>query len=434
MDVLPMRLIKNFHDLASTPNRKIVLEILEAGLTAIQPQNVVRKKFALHGNMLTISEHQYDLRHFDNVYLLGFGKGSAGISKQIEKILGDKLKKGYVIDTSPEHFTRKIHFTLGTHPLPSEENYEFTKKIIKEYSDLTEKDLVLVVICGGGSAMLVAPTDGVSLEEKISVNKALLKSGANITEMNTVRKHLSAIKGGGLAKILYPATVASLIFSDVPGNDLAFIASGPTVKDKTKIADAQKIIDHYKLAEKLDSTLKKLIETPKEHKYFAKVANILMLSNLSALHAMKNEAQKHGLHARVFSDTFQGKANEVGRELISRTRLGEVLLIGGETTVKVTGNGIGGRNQEVVLASIPLIENEKIVVASIASDGWDNSEHAGALADHTTVTSEMRKNIDPYTYIHNNDSYTYFKKVGGGIETERLPSNVSDLIVILKNK
>ncbi|HRN96475.1 MAG TPA: DUF4147 domain-containing protein [Candidatus Levybacteria bacterium] len=427
-----MRLIKNFHDLASTPNRKIVLEILEAGLAAIQPLIVVRKKFALHGNILTIAEHQYDLRHFDNVYLLGFGKGSAGISKQIENILGDKLKKGYVIDTSPERFTRKINFTLGTHPLPSQENFDFTKKVIKEYSDLTDRDLVLVVICGGGSAMLVAPTEGVSLNEKISVNKALLKSGANITEMNTVRKHLSAIKGGGLAKILYPATVASLIFSDVPGNDLAFIASGPTVRDKTKIADAQKLIDQYKLAEKLESTLKKLIETPKEHKYFAKVRNILMLSNLSALHAMEKEARKHGLKARIFSDTFQGKAKDVGRELISRTRLGEVLLVGGETTVIVTGNGIGGRNQEVVLASIPLIENEKIVVASIASDGWDNSAHAGAIADHKTLDYEMKHDLDPYTYIHNNDSYTYFDKVDDGIKTGRLPSNVSDLIVIMK--
>src|SRR5690606_32255404 len=148
--------------------------------------------------------------------------------------------------------------------------------------------------------------------------------------------------------------------------------------------------DQYKLADKLESTLIKLIETPKEQKYFAKVRNILMLSNLSALHAMEKEAKKHGLQARIFSDTFEGKAKEVGRELISRTRLGEVLLIGGETTVIVTGEGVGGRNQEVVLGSIPLIENEKIVVASIASDGWDNSPHAGALADHTTIDSELK--------------------------------------------
>lgn len=427
-----MKLIQNFHDLDDTPNRKIVLEVLEAGLASIQPQHVMRKKFVVHGNILTISEHQYDLRQFKNVYLLGFGKGAAGISKQIEKTLGDKLKKGYVIDTSPEHFTRKIDFTLGTHPLPSKENFQFTQKVIHELSALGADDLVLVVICGGGSAMLVAPIDDVSLDDKITMNKALLKSGADIIQMNTVRKRLSAVKGGKLAKILYPARVASLIFSDVPGNDLAFIASGPTVKDPTTIADAEKIIKKFHLDEKFGEIIQKFTETPHENKYFTKVDNILMLSNLTALNAMKTEAKKHGINARIFSDTFQGFAAEVGRELIARTRKNEMLLIGGETTVKVTGDGVGGRNQEVVLASIPLIENDGIVVAAIASDGWDNSKNAGAIADITTLDQEVRLNLDPYTFIHNNDSYTYFEKVGDGIKTGRLPSNVSDLIVILK--
>jgi glycerate-2-kinase len=250
--------------------------------------------------------------------------------------------------------------------------------------------------------------------------------------MNTVRKRLSAVKGGKLAKILYPARVASLIFSDVPGNDLAFIASGPTVKDPTTIADAEKIIKKFHLDEKFGEIIQKFTETPHENKYFTKVDNILMLSNLTALNAMKTEAKKHGINARIFSDTFQGFAAEVGRELIARTRKNEMLLIGGETTVKVTGDGVGGRNQEVVLASIPLIENDGIVVAAIASDGWDNSKNAGAIADITTLDQEVRLNLDPYTFIHNNDSYTYFEKVGDGIKTGRLPSNVSDLIVILK--
>ncbi len=428
-----MRLIKNFHDIATTPNRKILLDILDSGLQAIQPSNVIRKKIHLHGHMLSLANHQYDLRYFNNVHLLGFGKGSAGIAKQIEKILGDKLTDGYVIDTSPEQFGRKIKFTLGTHPLPSDANAQFTQKVVKEYGDLTEKDLVIVIICGGGSAMLVSPIEGVSLEEKINVNKALLKSGADIIEMNTVRKHLSLVKGGGLAKALYPATVASVIFSDVPGNDLSFIASGPTVKDTTSIQDAQKIIDHYKLPSALKPTLEKMVETPKEQKYFSNVENILLLSNVTALQAMQETAtKKYNIKARIFSDAFQGVAGEVGRELIARTRQGEVLLIGGETTVKVTGNGKGGRNQEVALASIPLIENDKIIVASLASDGWDNSDHAGALVDHKTIDTEGELNLDPYVYIRNNDSYTYFEKTGDAIKTGRLPSNVSDLIVVMK--
>ncbi len=426
-----MRLIKNHQQLARTPERKVMLDILESGLAAIQPQNVVRKKIYLHGSILTIENYQYDLRHFENVYLLGFGKGSAGISKQIEKILGDKLKKGYVIDTSKENFTRKIQFTLGTHPLPSDANYDFTQKVMKEYGDLSEKDLVLVVICGGGSAMLVSPIEGVSLEEKISVNKALLKSGADIIEMNTVRKHLSAIKGGGLAKVLYPASVASIIFSDVPGNDLSFIASGPTVKDSTSIDDAKELIKKYNLTDKLNETVKKLAETPKEKKYFEKVENILLLSNLSALNAMKDTAEKHGYKVRILTDKFMSYAKDAGKKLIEKTYQGHVILAGGETTVKVTGDGEGGRNQEVVLSILPDLD-ENTVIASVASDGWDNSPHAGAIGDHTTIDTEIRKGLDPHAFLHDNDSYNYFKKIGDGIDTGRLPSNVSDLFIVLK--
>lgn len=408
-----------------------MLEILESGLAAIQPEKVIRKKIYIQGNILTIAENQFDLRQFENIYLLGFGKGSAGISKQLEKILGDKLKTGFVIDTSKETFTRKINFTLGTHPLPSEENHKFTQKVIREFGELSEKDLVLVVICGGGSAMLVSPIEGVSLDEKISVNKALLKSGADIIEMNTVRKHLSAIKGGGLAKILYPASVASIIFSDVPGNDLSFIASGPTVKDTTTVKDALDLIKKYKLTDKLKDIIEKLAETPKEKKYFEKVENILFLSNVSALKAMKFTAEKHGYKVKIYSDKYTSFANVAGQELIDKTASGTILLAGGETTVKVTGEGVGGRNQEVVLGALKDID-ENTVIVSLASDGWDNSPHAGAIGDHVTVDTEIEKNLDPNLFLHNNDSYNYFKKVSDGIDTGRLPSNVSDLFVVLK--
>lgn len=428
-----MGLIKNFHDLATTPERKILLEVIEAGLDAIQPDRVIRKKIRLQGNLLTIGPQQYDLRHFDRVFLLGFGKGSAGICKQLEKILGEKLTKGFVIDTSRESFTRRIQFTLGTHPLPSKENYAFTQKVIQEYKDLTEKDLVLITVCGGGSAMLVAPVDGVTLDEKINVNKALLKSGADIIEMNTVRKHLSAIKGGQLAKTLYPAQIASIIFSDVPGNDLSFIASGPTVKDKTTVTDAREILKKYKLEDKLTDQIEHLTETPKDAKYFARVDNILLLSNVSALDAMVETAKKLGYRARIFSDKFQSDAKEAAAKLIERTNPGEIVVAGGETTVKVKGNGEGGRNQVVVLSVLPDLE-DKTIIASIASDGWDNSPHAGAIGDSQTVDTELKKGIDAFSFMANDDSFHYFEKVGDGINTGRLPSNVSDLFVVMKKR
>lgn len=428
-----MGLIKNFHDLATSPERKILLEVIEAGLDAIQPDRVIRKKIRLQGNILTIGPQQYDLRHFDRVLLLGFGKGSAGISKQLEKILGEKLTKGFVIDTNRENFTRRIQFTLGTHPLPSKENYEFTQKVIREYGALTEQDLVLITVCGGGSAMLVAPVGGLTLDEKIAVNKALLKSGADIIEMNTVRKHLSAIKGGQLAKTLYPATVASIIFSDVPGNDLSFIASGPTVKDKTTIDDARDIIKKYKLEGLLKEQMKQITETPKEAKYFERVDNILLLSNVSALNAMVETAKKFGYRARIFSDKFQSDAKKAASQLIQRTNPGEIVVAGGETTVTVKGKGEGGRNQVVVLAALPDLE-DKTIIASIASDGWDNSSHAGAIGDSQTIDTELKKEIDAFSFMANDDSFHYFEKVGDAIKTGRLPSNVSDLFVVMKKR
>lgn len=202
-----MAFIKNVSTLSTTNERKIVLELVEAAFMSIQPNHVMNNNFKLSGNMLTISDQSFDMSLFQRVFLVGFGKGSAGIAKIIEEKLGEKLTEGHVIDTNPEQFT-KIHFTNGSHPLPSTINAAFTQALLKRLAtlQLNERDLVLVVICGGGSAMLVAPNK-ISLDQKIEVNKELLKSGATISEMNTVRKHLSEVKGGGLAKALFPSRV-----------------------------------------------------------------------------------------------------------------------------------------------------------------------------------------------------------------------------------
>ena len=278
--------IKNFDKLALTDPRKIVLQLIEEALSSIQTKNVLSKNITVLNNKLSIKDKTFDLSNFQRVFLIGFGKGSAKNSKFIEEKLGDKLTEGYVIDlpanvtqalqagTNPEAFS-KIKFTLGTHPLPSTQNVEFTDSLIKRFKELnlTEKDLILVVVCGGGSAMFVHPYK-VSLDKKIQVEGALLKSSANIMEINTIRQHLSTVKGGGLAEILYPATVASLIFSDVPGNNLSYIASGPTVKDDTSIDDAMNLLKKYNLMDKLGLTREDFSENPKEDKYFEKVSNI----------------------------------------------------------------------------------------------------------------------------------------------------------------
>lgn len=426
-----MVFIKNSDKLATTPQRKIVLELVETALQSIQPEHAMEHNFVIEGETLRIEDKTFDLSSFDRTFLIGFGKGSAGIAKIIEEKLGDKLTEGHVIDTNPETFT-KVHFTQGSHPLPSTLNAAFTQALLKRLAtlQLTEKDLVLVVICGGGSALLVAPNK-ISLDQKIEVNKALLKSGATISEMNVLRKHLSEVKGGGLAKALFPARVASLIFSDVPGNELSVIASGPTELDPTTIEDAKAVIEKFHLQEVVPFVHDALRETPKDEAIFKNVINIIFLSNRTALTAMQKKAQELGTESTIYSDKFEHEAKTAGQELLSQTKEKSFLFAGGETTVHVTGNGVGGRNQEVVLGALTSID-DKTIICSFATDGWDNTKFAGAIGDMQTKTKAEELQLDIENAINSNNSLDIFEKTGDGINTGRLPSNVSDLFIVYK--
>jgi len=251
--------------------------------------------------------------------------------------------------------------------------------------------------------------------------------------MNVVRKHLSDVKGGGLIKHLYPSTVVSIIASDVPGNDLSVIASGPTVKDESTKEQTFEILKKYNLVDKLNLSSEAFNETPKDEKYFQNVSNILILSNQTALNAMKEKAKNLGLEAEIYSDKFQQEAKTAGQALINKLDRKKILLAGGETTVKVLNkDGKGGRNQDLVLASFPYLSNN-ITIASFDTDGWDNSEFAGAIGDSLTIKKAKEENANPDEFLNNNNSYYFFEKTGDGIITGRLPSNVSDLIIVLKN-
>lgn len=423
-----MSYIKNYEKLATTENRKVVLELIESAFASIQPQIVFENLSLKEGN-LKILDKNFPLSSYERVFLVGFGKGSALMCKILEQKLGNTLTDGFVIDVVKQNFS-KLKPTLGTHPLPSQANFDFTQKVIDTLSGLTEKDLVIITTCGGGSVLFEKPNT-FDLEKMIEVNKTLLKSGATISEINTIRKHLSRVKGGGLAKILFPATVINLIFSDVPGNDLSVIASAPLVKDPTTIKDAVKIYKKYEMQKTLDLKESDLVETPKEDKYFEKVHNILMLSNHTALTAMEKRARALGYNAFVLSDSLQGDAHEMGEKLIRQTPSGQILLAAGETTLKIKGTGKGGRNQTLVLSSLPFIK-EGTVIASFDSDGWDFYELAGAVADIETVKKVAKDSIDVKSYLDNDDSYSFFIKTGDGINTGKLESNVSDLFIVLK--
>lgn len=421
-------LIKNFQELNLSSQRKIALETLEAGLLALQPENYLKKQIKIENNILEIQNFRYDLNNYKSVYLIGFGKGSSKVAKYLEDKLEQYLKEGYIIDLIGQDF-KKIQFTLGSHPLPSTNNLFFTQKIIERFkNNLTENDLVIVITCGGGSVMFELPAK-IEFEKIKEINETLLKSGANIYQMNTIRKHLSLVKGGGLAKILYPAKIISLILSDVPGDDIGFVASGPTVQDETTLVDAIEIIKSFNLQQKIKTEW--LIETPKEDIYFKKIDYFIILSNKLALEEMKNYLENNGYPVEILNYNLQGRVEKIAKGFFNLNKKG-FFLAGGETTVEVKGQGKGGRNQELVLWFLKYLEEnpKNSLFISFNSDGYDNTEFGGAIGDLISLKKAKDLNLNLIEFLTNNDSFNFFKLINDEIITGRLESNVADLMIL----
>ena len=405
------------------------LGILEKGLEAIQPEKIIKKNIRLKNNFLLLKfpslREKIDIRKFKRIFLIGFGKGAANAALSLEKILANRVKKGIVLDIAcpAAASNSKIECLKGSHPLPSKKNLENTRKIIKLLERADGDDLVLVFIFGGGSALLTAPVVDLSLLQRI--NKDLLKSGKDIYKINTVRKHLDRVKGGNLAKIAYPAETYAFICSDVPGNDISVIASGPLSRDKTTKKEAEKIARQFNWPKNIFQ------ETPKSDKYFRNVKNIIFISNKTALGAMRREAEKRKIkRIRILSDRIQGEARIVGKKILEKCRKEEILLAGGETTVRVRGKGKGGRNQELVLGAIEKLKRGEVII-SIDTDGRDNSEAAGAIGDIYTKLKAERLGLKIGDYLKNNDSFHFFKKTGDLIFS-KVGTNVADLMMVLR--
>ncbi len=426
-----MSIILNRSELATSSLRNAALDILEAGYSAINTEKILKSKITLEeGGALCIEDTGFQCNFYERIFFIGIGKCAFDGAKVIEEILGDKLTDGIVLDVKAG-VLKRIKSYQGTHPYPSEQNVTVTKQILEMIEGVTERDLVLVLISGGGSSLLCLPHE-INCNTLIEITKSLTKKGADIFELNTVRKHLSEIQGGGLAKALYPAQVVSLIFSDVMGNDIGMVASGPTVYDETTAADAVQVMRKYGLMDKEIMPDFQILETPKDPKYFLNVKNVLVASNKDALLAMETKARELGYDAVIESDTLSGNANEIGVQFSTMDiKSKSCSLFGGETTVKVNGTGMGGRNQEVALSALSNLKNG-IVFAAVSSDGWDNTEHAGALVDTEILEKAKSEGIFPEEYLAKNDSYNFFKNVGGAIKTGRLGSNVSDLFILLK--
>jgi glycerate-2-kinase len=425
--------IQNFEELATTPLRRDALMIAEAGLEAIDTTAVVRQGVRLEGDTLFVRDQKFPLAGVKRIMVGAVGKCAFAASEALEVILGDRLMGGVAIDVHAPPAFKKIKAFEGTHPMPSEANVLATKALALMLKQCEKDDFIIFIISGGGSTLLSMP-EQVGYEDEARIVKALFKSGVTIEELNTVRKHLSLARGGHLAQYARKSRSIALIFSDVVGNDIEFIASGPTVKDETTVADAEAVMAKYDVLKVCGIGSVDFIETPKQDEVFQNVTNILFLSNETALGAMSAKAGELGYSARICDTLLSGEASKVGVRIAKE--IGEAypktaFLYGGETTVTITGDGMGGRNQELALAALPFIQIGEIVLP-IASDGRDNTDAAGALCDTMTKEKSEASGLSRRDYLDRNASYDFFLKVGAQVETGDTGSNVADLIIALK--
>jgi glycerate 2-kinase len=427
------RIIKNSEMLAVTPARASMLAIAEAGYQAIQTPRVVRECMQRHDNLLVVQGRTYNLSEYEHVYVLGIGKCSLDSAPALSSILGEYLTEGVMIDVRSGASPAGIRVLEGTHPYASAQNASHTKELLTLAEKAGPHDLVLILISGGGSALLCQPETHTPLEEA-DVVRHLFKGGATISELNTVRKHLSKARGGNLAKAAYPAELAVLIFSDVPGDDLATIASGPTLLDTTSVDDARQVLDTYH-ADRIGFSSSHLFETPKDTHFFERVHNELVLTNKVALSAMAKQAEELGYSCLIRDTEFQGKARTIAGDIVAElhtARPRTVLLYGGESTVSISGPGKGGRNEELALAALPLLKDDELLI-SLASDGRDNTEYAGGIADTITRTEATEKNLKSEDYLDTNDSYSFFHTLQQGVVTGYTGANVADLVIGMKH-
>lgn len=438
--------------------REDAKKIFSAGLEAVEPYSSVRKFLQIKGVNLCLltpdGEKYFDLNSFQNIFLIGMGKASCPMALGVEEILCNRIKDGVIVTKYRQSCTLKyIEIIEAGHPIPDENSIRGAKRIMEIVTKAGERDLILCVISGGGSSLLALPHTGISLQEKQRITDTLLKSGADIREINAVRKHISLVKGGKLAKLAYPATVISLILSDVVGDKLDTIASGPFSPDETTYEDVLDIFRKYGLEDRIPHSIKnhiekgiqgELEETPKPgDRVFDRIFNVIVGSNILALMAGEEKARELGYNTLLLSSFIEGETSIVAKvhtaiaKEILRTRKPipppACIISGGETTVTVKGRGKGGRNQEFVLASVIDIEKEKnIVVLSGGTDGIDGpTDAAGAIADSETAVRAKKMGLDPIKYLENNDSYNFFKKLGDLLITGPTKTNVMDLRIIL---
>ena len=439
--------IANRGGIAKGEAEAMILDILEEGLGAADPFSSVKE--ALSG----LAGYA---RSFGRIVVIGFGKASLGMALACEEALGDAISGGAIITPRGSiggERPRGIEVLEGTHPIPSEMNLRSTERLLSISGGLSKGDLVITLISGGGSALFAYPAPGITLEDKGETTKLLLAAGATIRETNCVRKHISAVKGGQLARHIHPARVLGLILSDVVGDDLSSIASGPTSPDPSTYGDAWAILGRYRLIDRVPESVSRRIrmglegripDTPKPgDAIFEGVRNVIVANNMRALSAMAKRAESLGLRAMIATSYLEGEAREVGRVVGSIAKqiryMGQPLgppcaiLFGGEPTVTLRGRGRGGRNQELALSTaISIAGLRNTWFASIGSDGIDGAtDAAGAIVSGETFEEALGRGLDPMEFLEENNSHEILKELGCLIYTGPTGTNVNDLAILL---
>ena len=449
-----MTIIKNKEELLSHGNRegrRIALNIIEYALKTIDSYETVRKTILIDNERLVVGHLKYDLSKIRKIYVVGAGKGALRIAEALKDILGNRIKKGIIIEKGTQgRKLRTIKVVDGGHPIPDEAGAEGAKEIVELAKSAREDDLVFVCITGGCSALMPLPVEGISLGDKKRVTDLLLNCGATIEEINAVRKHISAIKGGRLAKYIYPAEIVNLIVID----EVAGLPWGPTVPDATTFEDAIRALKKYDLWEKIPDSVRKhlqrgvtnpSLETPKPKDFEGlKIHNVILADNKIACEAAKKKAEELGFNSMILSTVLEGESREAGivlaciaKEIEERNRPLKppcVLISGGETTVTIIDEaGEGGRNQELSLASSLKIDGSKnIVITSIGTDGTDGpTDIAGGIVDGYTFGRTREKGIDIFKNLMKHNSSYVFRQLKDAIFTGPTGTNVMDLTLMV---
>ncbi len=437
-----------------TKLRKHALVIFRAALKAADPLEAVRRHLAVEGHTLLAARRRWRLDAFRNIYVIGAGKAGAAMAAGVERLLRQRIRGG-LINVKYSHLAklRRIELNECGHPVPDQNGVRGAERIAEIARRAAADDLVICLISGGASALMVLPAPPITLGEKQATTKLLLACGANIHEMNAVRKHISAIKGGQLARLAAPATLLALLLSDVIGDDLDVIGSGPTAPDRSTFAGARQILEQYALLERVPGAVRHRIEaglrgdlpeTPKPGDHvFDRVENLVIGSNRLAVDAAAQAARRLGLNTLVLSTLIEGETREVARvhaaiakEILASGRPVKApacVISGGETTVTLRGAGSGGRNQEFALAAaIDLAGCQEVVVLSGGTDGTDGpTDAAGAIADGGTLERAARLGLDARRFLDNNDSYHFFQPLGDLLVTGPTGTNVMDVRLML---